>query len=175
MNEETMSESTFTNRDAVLAPRLTRLGAMLIDGFITLPFSVVIALYSGWLQLVLKGQPLSLRQSVLVAFFGWVVFIATNSHPLIRHGQTIGKYLCKLRMVTLEDQMPPFWRLAIFRYGSIQLMGFLGVFGLIDPLLIFRRNRRCLHDILGGTKVVTATMAPVVIAERTPNNASSGR
>lgn len=156
MNDTPDANSNAADEEAELAPRLTRLGASLLDGLTILPFGIALFAYSGSLDLVLKHQVPSLSRTVLMSFFGWVIFLATNSYPLIKYGQTIGKYLCKTQMVTLAGDVPAFWRLAIFRYGSMQLMGFLGIFGLVDPLLIFRRNRRCLHDLLAGTKVVIA-------------------
>jgi uncharacterized RDD family membrane protein YckC len=38
------------------------------------------------------------------------------------------------------------------------------VVGLIDIALIFRRDRRCLHDLIARTKVVAAARSPA--AER---------
>jgi uncharacterized RDD family membrane protein YckC len=38
------------------------------------------------------------------------------------------------------------------------------VVGLIDSALIFRRDRRCLHDLIAGTKVVAVARSPVASA-----------
>jgi uncharacterized RDD family membrane protein YckC len=38
--------------------------------------------------------------------------------------------------------------------GAIPLVG--GLFGLIDPLFIFGEEKRCLHDLIADTIVVTA-------------------
>ena len=38
------------------------------------------------------------------------------------------------------------------------------VVGLVDIALIFRRDRRCLHDLIAGTKVVAVARSPVASA-----------
>ncbi len=36
--------------------------------------------------------------------------------------------------------------------GMVPYVG--GIYGLIDSLFIFREDRRCVHDLIAGTKVV---------------------
>jgi uncharacterized RDD family membrane protein YckC len=38
--------------------------------------------------------------------------------------------------------------------GAVPLVG--SIFSLVDPLFIFRGDRRCIHDLIAGTNVVTA-------------------
>jgi uncharacterized RDD family membrane protein YckC len=57
-------------------------------------------------------------------------------------------------------RLPVLGRQLGLRYGVIwfvSLIPLVGtVVGLVDVLVIFRSDKRCLHDHLAGTKVVTA-------------------
>ena len=68
--------------------------------------------------------------------------------------------MTKIGMRGLSQCHSPLWRLLALRYLPLQAVGqipILGVVvGLLNPLLIFRADRRCLHDHIAGTKVVLA-------------------
>lgn len=143
-----------------LAGRLERLGAVLIDALIGIIPGVAALAYSGGLQPLLKGQPLTTQQALLVAGWSWGSFLAINSYLLFKRGQTIGKYLLDVRIVDLQGRIAPFWRVILLRYLLISVVAQLGVLGqllsVVDCLLIFQKSRRCLHDILAGTRVIKA-------------------
>ncbi len=146
---------------AELAGRLERLAAVLIDALMGIIPGVAALAYSGGLEGVLKGQPLTTRQVLLVAGWSWGSFLAINSYLLFKRGQTIGKYLLDVRIVDLQGRIAPFWRVILLRYLLISAVASqLGVLGQLlstaDCLLIFQRSRRCLHDILAGTRVIKA-------------------
>jgi uncharacterized RDD family membrane protein YckC len=74
-------------------------------------------------------------------------------------GQTLGKALMSVRVVDHDDgRNPGFVRVILLRQllpGVITALPCLGkVFWLADCLCIFGEERRCLHDIIAGTKVV---------------------
>jgi len=58
------------------------------------------------------------------------------------------------------DGQPGFvhaWLLRAFLPGVIEAVPYVGgLFGLIDILFIFGDERRCIHDLMAGTKVVEA-------------------
>jgi uncharacterized RDD family membrane protein YckC len=143
-----------------LAGRLARLGAVLIDALIGVIPAVAVLAYTGALAGVLKGQPLTTQQALLVAGCSWGCFLAVNSYLLFKRGQTVGKYLLHVRIVDLQGHIAPFWRVILLRYLLISLVAQLGVLGQLlataDCLLIFQKSRRCLHDLLAGTRVIKA-------------------
>jgi uncharacterized RDD family membrane protein YckC len=145
---------------AELAGRLERLAAVLIDALIGIIPGVAALAYSGGLESVLKGQPLTTQQALLVAVWSWGSFLAINSYLLFKRGQTVGKYLLHVRIVDLQGGIAPFWRVILLRYLLIPAVAQLGVLGQLlstaDCLLIFQKSRRCLHDILAGTRVIKA-------------------
>ena len=94
--------------------------------------------------------------SFLVSFG---VIAALNTYLLAKRGQTIGKYLLKIRIVRYySDEVPKVRFSLVIREGimlGLNLFGYLGVcIALINLLLIFSNNRRCLHDYCAFTKVV---------------------
>ena len=93
--------------------------------------------------------------------FSFALFAAANSYLMTTAGQTIGKRMLGIRVVDAATaQLPPLGRQLGLRYGTmwfISLVPLVGtVVGLVDVLMIFRGDKRCIHDHLAGTKVVTA-------------------
>ena len=84
-----------------------------------------------------------------------------NGYLLSTRGQTIGKLVVGTKIVDADtEQLVPLWPLFFKRFLLIQILSaipLVGNFvGLADTLLIFRENKRCLHDDLANTKVVVA-------------------
>ena len=87
-----------------------------------------------------------------------------NGYLLATAGQTIGKRLVGTRIVNVSDErIPRFLPLLGARYGITWLVGLIPgvgtVYGLVDALFVFRDDRRCVHDLFAGTKVVNAETA----------------
>lgn len=147
-----------------LAGRGIRLLAAIVDA--------LIAMAVGWtvlqipaLQALMKAQTLATQQSIwtwtpLSFMVGVPVFLAVQAWPLVTRGQTLGKMLCKLRIVRPDGAKPDAWRLLGLRYGIGMLAnlnaGVGMIWGLADSLLIFRASRRCLHDSIADTQVIKA-------------------
>jgi len=168
-------EDAVPELDFVLADRGTRLGVVIIDALLSV--LVVLPLmglfffaffasggFSGkaFPELV---QALSGGLGYLVqlgmAAFGFVMFLALQGWPLAQYGQTWGKRWFGIRIVDLQGRKPEFLRLVLLRYGVGQLVGLIPclglIYGLTDALFIFRDDRRCVHDLLAGTRVVVGS------------------
>lgn len=145
--------------DSVIpASRWLRLIAAIIDAVITVVVTVSIIFILPFLGFDLRhvenDRVFNLALSVLTG----VVFLCVNGYLLDKHGQTVGKKILGIKIVsTTEENLTP-WRLFILRYMLICVVSSLGLYGLvvafIDPLLIFTKDRKCLHDLLAGTIVV---------------------
>ena len=151
-----MEESTQT-----LASRWKRLGGALLDGLIMTAIVVPLMWITGMFGQLAQGQPITLGQSAFLFVLGWGVFLAVNGYLLANKGQTVGKRVAGTRMVSHTDgQLLPLVKLFGLRYlvvGLIAHIPFLGgLFSLVDVLFIFREDRRCIHDLIAGTKVVDA-------------------
>jgi hypothetical protein len=82
---------------------------------------------------------------------------------LTMYGQTIGKMAMRIRVINVSDgQNGGFFPNVAVRAalpGIISILT-LGIFSLIDCLYIFRKDRRCLHDLMAGTTVVKGHPMP---------------
>ena len=74
---------------------------------------------------------------------------------LSKHGQTIGKRALDIRIVQASSgQNGGFVPNVLLRAWLNALIGIIPLYGLIDVLLIFREDKRCIHDLIAGTRVV---------------------
>ncbi|QNH17507.1 RDD family protein [Xanthomonas sp. SS] len=146
----------------VLAGRGERFGAALIDGVIALATFLPLAALTGYFGRVMDaargGEPMPWLTMAGYAVLSFVVFLAVQGYPLAKTGQTWGKKLLWIRIADLEGGQPPLWRLIALRYLPTQLLALVPIIGnfyaLVDALFIFRKDKRCLHDLIAGTQVV---------------------
>jgi uncharacterized RDD family membrane protein YckC len=94
-------------------------------------------------------------------------YLLLNGYGLWRRGQTLGKRLLGIAIVPARStggagwssDPAPLWKLICLRAPFFPLLflvivPWVALLPLIDQLLIFGRQRRCLHDYLSGTVVV---------------------
>ncbi|MBI2498510.1 MAG: RDD family protein, partial [Opitutae bacterium] len=150
---------------AELAGRWQRLGAAVLDGIIGCAFAL-----PGGAMLLLGGvmakgshsaNPTLLLPGFLVLGAGILALVIIQIYLLVTRGQTIGKKLLGIKIVTYPDEANPgfvkVWLLRSFvngLIGAIPMVG--GVYSLVDVCFIFREDRRCIHDLIAGTQVVNA-------------------
>ena len=89
-----------------------------------------------------------------------IIFMAINSYLLLTKGQTLGKWMLGIRIVDAESNgAATAVKLLGLRYVLVMLVAVIpiigGLLGVIDFLFIFREDRRCVHDLIAGTKVVS--------------------
>jgi uncharacterized RDD family membrane protein YckC len=149
-----MSEST-----QELASRWKRLGGALLDSIIAMVIHFPVIIISGVFKQLSQGQRLTIGQHIFFLFFAIAVFLAVNGYLLAKHGQTVGKKLVGTRIVANDDeQILSFGRVFGLRYLPLFLIAkipvFSKLFGIIDVLFIFRKDKRCIHDLIAGSKVV---------------------
>jgi uncharacterized RDD family membrane protein YckC len=143
-----------------------RLVAAILDGVIAMllmiPMFIGIAM-STPTNAEVSNQPPELSPvsmgliglSVLM-LIGMIIY---NLVLLATRGQTLGKKLKGIRIVTYPDGANPGGVKTILLRGFVN--GFIGAVPLIGPIytivdicFIFREDRRCIHDLIAGTQVV---------------------
>ncbi len=145
-----------------LARRLTRFAASFLDGLIM----IVPALLLIWGLYAVFGRRFWQPQADVTGFLlgfgatilGALVYLAINGRLLARHGQTVGKRMCDIRILKMDGSLPTLGESYGKRFLLIQLLQAVPLVGpflsLLDILLIFRKSRRCLHDQIAGTIVI---------------------
>ncbi len=143
-----------------LAGRGQRFGAAIIDGLLGLLWGVPIMIALGTYEYLKAGQAIPWGLTLAGAAIGFVVFVAVQGWFLKTNGQTIGKKIVGIRIADLENNVPRFGKVLGLRYlpvSAVTVVPLVGQFlPLLDVLFIFRSDRRCLHDLIAGTRVVKA-------------------
>lgn len=144
--------------ESELAGLGTRLLGAVIDSAVMAALILPWVFFTPYWDEAMKGE-VSLRYQVLGVLVGLLAYLLLNGYLLTRYGQTIGKRVMGMRIVSARDgQILPLWKVVLLRYLSLVLVAQIpwvgGLIGLVNPLFIFREDRRCLHDHLAGSKVV---------------------
>jgi uncharacterized RDD family membrane protein YckC len=157
----------------ILAGRLRRLFATLIDAIAVPALTILLVMIAGVLE---DAEDYTNRLWMLWIFVLAVLsYLLLNGYWLWRRGQTLGKRLLGIAIVGVEaaaDETPtaeihpaPWWKLICLRALFFPLLfvivvPWLAVLPVIDQLFIFGKTRRCLHDYVAGTRVVRLGKRP---------------
>ena len=83
---------------------------------------------------------------------------AVGKEHVVADGQTLGKKAVGIRVLRSDTSHCELWRIVLLRFLPLALLGAIPKIGvgisLIDALMIFGSERRCLHDLIADTIVV---------------------
>ena len=148
------------SQEGMLASRGARLAAALLDGLIGMAIMLPMMFVSGYFGAMRTGETAPIIVLANWALIGCVVFVLVQGYPLHATGQTWGKRALGIRIVSLDGTKPALGKLLLLRYLPLRVVGVIPLVNslvvLTDALLIFRNDRRCLHDLIAGTRVVVA-------------------
>jgi uncharacterized RDD family membrane protein YckC len=138
------------------AGRGVRLGAAMIDGAIIGVIAMVAAIFVGFSREAMAGKSGLLGGLVAVVLvLAWIII---NIVLLARHGQTLGKRALGIAIVRSDGSACELWRILVLRIFAVRAIGVVPMvgplFSLVDVLLIFGEERRCVHDYMADTVVV---------------------
>ena len=143
--------------DLELADRGARLGAYLLDNVFVVLLVIVLVMVSAVFENAGQGAHAA---ALILAVLGFFAYIGFNLVLLYRHGQTLGKRVVGIRILRIDGSRCELWRIIVLRViasGLLQSLPFIGwIIFLVDSLMIFGDERRCLHDIFADTMVVKA-------------------
>ena len=148
--------------ELTLADRGTRLGAALLDGLASLIFllpglALIPFMERGPGQ---EPNPVLVGTMVVLMAGGLIALLVINLMWLHKYGQTIGKRLLKIKVVRADGSRCALSRIVFARWLPVNLLAQVPLVGpivsLVDVLMIFREDRRCLHDLIADTIVVRA-------------------
>ena len=154
------------------ASRWLRLPAAMVDGFLKVLcyLPITIPLVRAAMAEALRGEQRTFTEiSALTneivsanlphALPGFGLLVLVQFGLLAWRGQSVGKLLLGLRIVRVTDDSPPGVVRAFLLRGTLPFMveqiPLVGlVFWTVDSCFIFREDRRCLHDLVAGTRVI---------------------
>lgn len=154
------------------ASRLARLGAACIDGliwmigFIPTYFIFITSIAKSAMQkpatnaLQIWWQFAQTGAWFYVGVLWSLLILAVNLYLMYTYGQSIGKRLVGIKMVRPDGTRASLLRLFLVRYVAntaiTMVPGAGGLYSLVDILMIFGKERRCVHDYLADTIVIDA-------------------
>ena len=160
----TPSEEAGTPSGPELAGRGRRFWAYIIDSVIAGSVLFAVAYFNpgplGVTMLDIMRDPTTQQMSTAGSIWFLIIFMAINSYLLVTKGQTLGKWMLGIRIVdAASNGAATALKLLGLRYVLVMLVQAIPMIGqllgLIDALFIFRGDRRCVHDLIAGTKVVS--------------------
>ncbi|HEY0721443.1 MAG TPA: RDD family protein [Gammaproteobacteria bacterium] len=138
-----------------------RFVAALIDGVISMVMVVPLMYLMGLFDYAGQGEEPPFLLMLASSVISFALFATVHLVLLKKHGQTIGKRVMKIRIVDMNGVKPDLATLLFKRYLPVNAVGLIPMLGqflpLADVLFIFRRDRRCVHDLIAGTQVVRVT------------------
>lgn len=140
-----------------LASRWRRLFASIVDSIVMMVLIIPLMYFTGAFDDIMAGGEPSLIYNLVLGLVGVIVFVVINGHFLISSGQTVGKKLLNIRIVTDQGKHAEFGVL-VTRYAfylGVPLIPVIGgMINLVNILFIFNSTKQCLHDKIAGTYVI---------------------
>ena len=148
------SNSARNEPDTALATRTHRFWGAIIDGVLQLICTIPFIWYVG-LERLLHPTPWIMLAALA---FGVTAYLLLHGYLLHKYGQTIGKAEFGMRIETLDGQQATLSHVMLWRYLPTLLFSYvpaIGQFlvGLVNPLFIFGKEKRCMHDYIAKTQV----------------------
>ena len=136
------------------ATRSDRFVAAMIDAIIGIISITPVIYYFGFDSLI---SPTLLFLAGLF-IYGLFTTAILHGYLLYYYGQTIGKNYMSIRIENLDGTQAKLSTIYFKRMLPMQLLGLIPalgqvISGVINPLFIFSKDKRCLHDYLAKTKV----------------------
>ncbi len=144
--------------DISLASRWARFGAAFIDVILMVaPYAVIIYGTDYWDRAM--KQQVTLQEQALSVLLGFAIYLILNGYLLHKRGQTIGKWALGIKIVSVtNNEIIPLSKVFFVRYVPQALVAMIPVLGsvliIVNDLFIFRKDKRCVHDHIAGTKVI---------------------
>jgi uncharacterized RDD family membrane protein YckC len=139
----------------VLADPGQRLGAAILD---YLAFAAVAIAAAIFLPVIGRNNEIAVIIGVVIMLLTMLAILLINIRLLRLYGQTIGKRMLDIRVVRSDGGPCDVGRYIVARWLPINIIGVIPLLGpltrLIDVLMIFGADRRCLHDLIADTIVV---------------------
>jgi uncharacterized RDD family membrane protein YckC len=133
------------------ASRVARIGAHVLDWGVVLGVAVAIEIVYFALR------PDRMNEEGPIVWLSFLPGIVAQIALQAKLGQSLGKRVLGLRVVTLDGQPATVGRVVFLRNViPLVMMGFCGLVTILDFSSLFRPDGRTFHDRLAATRVVRA-------------------
>ena len=141
----------------IKADRMQRFTGAFIDQLIFFFLYYFFMNMLGVLVQAEEGQDIAYIDLLLPNLLALAVFASFNLPFLAKAGQTIGKRIVGTQALAPDGRVLGLQEILIKRYLPFTAAGFIPYFGIfvamIDALFIFRKDLRCMHDLVADTVV----------------------
>ena len=137
-----------------LATRKDRFWGAIIDAVLQILCAIPFFWFVGWDRLQ-QATPLFMLAGLV---YGLATYLLLHGYLLHKYGQTIGKAEFGMRIETLDGQQATLSHVMLWRYLPTVLLSYVPAIGqllagIVNPVLIFGKEKRCLHDYIAKTRV----------------------
>ena len=157
-----MSEVIANTHTVVFASRWSRFWALFIDGLIYAAAMIPVVLYTDLFDRAASNGTIDLHEQIMVFVYGWVMFLLCHGYLLQNKGQTIGKNVMEIAIVDMDGKQLGLFNIVIKRILPMSIFVYIPVVGqyisTLNYLFALRKDRRCLHDLIAGTQVVSVAV-----------------
>ncbi|HAZ17012.1 MAG: RDD domain-containing protein [Parcubacteria group bacterium GW2011_GWA2_43_13] len=158
--QQTAPDAGVLSMPSQLASRWSRLGATLLE---ECAIFFPIAIIGGLVSVTSSVEFENIGDNGIflgVGFISFILFFVVNLMLMSRRGQSLGKHWLNIQVIdTVSGKKVSFgryfWLREVVGRNIIAAIPFLGLlYVLIDSLFIFRKDRKTIHDLIGGTSVI---------------------
>ncbi len=159
--DKLISEKEQANPELIVEPktaeeeatRTDRLLGAIIDAVVQIMATIPFFMYQGMEKLAEPDFVTTLQG----LFYGLVVTLVIQGYLLYNYSQTVGKHFMGTRIEDLHGQRANIKTILvrILPMSIVAVIPGIGQFivGLVDPICIFGKEKRCLHDYIAKTRV----------------------
>ncbi|CAH7469686.1 RDD family protein [Vibrio chagasii] len=123
---------------------------------------IPVVLYTDLFDRAASNGTIDLHEQIMVFVYGWVMFLLCHGYLLQNKGQTIGKNVMEIAIVDMDGKQLGLFNIVIKRILPMSIFVYIPVVGqyisTLDYLFALRKDRRCLHDLIAGTQVVSVAV-----------------
>ncbi|GHV54463.1 hypothetical protein FACS1894216_14530 [Synergistales bacterium] len=152
--------------ESMLADRFQRFAARVIDGLVLSITMTIFAFVFGLSAGVFASSGWAILAILMSVSFigcitvGYIAYLALNIYFLYRNGQTVGKKLMGIKIVSKDGGRASLPGIIFLRMLGMFILEIIPLIGwsifFINLFFIFRSDRRMIHDFLAGTVVIKA-------------------
>ncbi|MGI9335513.1 MAG: RDD family protein [Gammaproteobacteria bacterium] len=141
-----------------LASRWMRVWGVLLDTVIQLTVMAPFLWLSGYWQRAMAGT-VAPAETLIAGVGGFVLYLVINGYTLHKRGQSLGKIAVGTQIVSAHSrELKSLVHIAGLRLLPVSVVSNIPVIGailaLVDVLFVFRADKRCVHDLIAGTRVI---------------------